>query len=141
MKSPRYYCECGKTLPKIAGGNWGQWKCIACGLSFCQDCGDQLDYNNECRSMANHEQPQDQGDDMAAKSMDQMRAEKASLLAERNKDQYRLIDEVRKEINEMALKIKLYKQEYSNIELADTFERWEQDLEKANLCGNEEDYL
>lgn len=40
---------CGKELPSRpdpVSSNWGDWEC-SCGQTYCQDCGESLDYNDE----------------------------------------------------------------------------------------------
>ncbi len=39
----RKHCTCGTPLKFFGtGANWGDWKCPACGVAWCQDCGSQI---------------------------------------------------------------------------------------------------
>jgi hypothetical protein len=48
----RTHCDCGAEMPSEPTpytGDWGDWQCPkGCGRSYCQDCGGDLDYNDEC---------------------------------------------------------------------------------------------
>lgn len=47
----RTHCYCGTKMPddpQPHKGDWGDWYCPKCGRAYCQDCGDELDYNDEC---------------------------------------------------------------------------------------------
>lgn len=43
------FCKTPLPSPPPSGASdWGDWKCEKCGVAYCQDCGSQLDYNDEC---------------------------------------------------------------------------------------------
>jgi len=53
---PRHDCDCGRPLPPPRPlGAWGEWRCRTCGRAYCQDCGAQLDENDECTAFTQTE--------------------------------------------------------------------------------------
>lgn len=51
MAEFRTHCYCGAKLPDPPPPHtkdWGYWKCFSCGTAFCQDCGADLDDNDQC---------------------------------------------------------------------------------------------